>query len=70
MRFKGHTQEHRLLLIGLRWTEQLTIKQVPMKDYGQASLVKCFHNNRTNSFVIGKQVENSEQEKQDERQPE
>lgn len=46
------------------------MKQVPMEDYGQASLIKGFHNNRTNSFVIGKQVENSEQEEQDERQPE
>lgn len=40
-----------------------------MEDYGQASLIKGFHNNRTNSFVIGKQVEKSEQEEQGECQP-
>lgn len=65
-----HTQENRLFLVGFCRTEQSTFKQVLMEDDGQSSFIQGFHNNRPNSFVIGKKVENGEKEKQGECQPE
>lgn len=70
MTLQGHTQENRFFLVGFHRTEQLTIMQVLVEDYGQSSFIKRFHNNRPNSFEVGKQVENGEKEEQNERQPE
>lgn len=67
---RGFTQKHRLAPIGFRWTQDLSVKQVPTEDDCQTSFVQRLHDDRPDSFVVGKQVECGEEEEENERQPE
>lgn len=63
------TQKHRLSLIGFCRTQDLSVKQIPTEDDRQTGFVQRLHDDRPDSFIVGKQVERSEEEEENKRQP-
>lgn len=62
------TQENRLLAIGVRRAEDLSIPQVLVQHDGQPRLVEGLHDNGAHSLVVGEEVEHGEDQKEAESQ--
>lgn len=62
------TQENWFSPIGLWWTQDPSVSQVLPQYDGKPRLVEGFHDNWTHSFVVGKEVEGSEEEEEAESQ--
>lgn len=62
------TQENWFSLIGLQWTQDPSVSQVLLQHNRKPRLVEGFHDNRAHSFVIGKEVEDGEEEEKAESQ--
>lgn len=68
MRECQHTHENRFSQIGLWWTQDPFVSQVLLQYDGKPRLIEGFHDNRTHSLVVGKEVEGSEEEEEAESQ--
>lgn len=62
------TKEHWFSLIGLQRAQDLPVSQVLQQNDGEPRLVESFHDNRTHGLVVGKEVEDGEEEEEAEGQ--
>lgn len=70
MTLKARTKENRFFLIGLQWTQDPLVLQVLLQHDWKPSLVEGFHDDGTNSLVVGEEVEDSEEEEETQSQSE
>lgn len=62
------TQENWFSLIGLWGAQDLSVSQVLLQYDGKPRIVESFHDNRAHGLVVGKEVEDGEEEEEAESQ--